>query len=134
MRFVSIILSAFLCLLLSGCGDGTLRVNGTVTFPDTSPLTQGTVVFASNSFLDKGTLDSNGRYKLKVPPGQYKVYIALASVKDETFVAPPNEPDAARYFPLVHSSFASLDQTPLTCDITKGGTQNFVVEPPEPQK
>ena len=130
MRFFSVILSVFLCPLLVGCGDGTLRINGTVTFPDGSPLTQGTVAFATGSFSTSGTLDASGRYSVNVPPGQYKVYIALASVFDETFVAPPDEPDAVRYIPLIHPSFGALETTPLICDITKSGSQNFVVEPP----
>jgi len=119
-----------LCLLLAGCGGGTLQVSGTIAFPDKSPLTQGTVVFASNTYIEKSTLDSNGRYKLNFPPDQYRVYIVFASVKDETFVPPPNDPDALRYIDLIHPSFTSLDQTPLTCDITKSGTHDFTVELP----
>jgi hypothetical protein len=93
-------------------------------------LTKGTVVFASGSYTATGVLDSNGRYSLNVPPGQYKVYIALASVFDETFVPPPDAPDAARYIDLVHSSFTSLATTPLICDIAGSGTQDFTIEPP----
>jgi len=131
MRFTSIILPVFLCLLLVGCGDGTMRVNGTVTFSDGSPLTQGTVTFANNTFSTSGALDSGGRYSVGVLPGQYKVYIALASVKDETFVAPADEPDAVRYISLVHPTFATLDTTPLTYEVTRSSTHNFTVEPPD---
>jgi len=129
MRFVSTLLSIFLCVSLAGCGDGTMHINGTITFPDGSPLTQGTVAFASNTFTTSGALDARGRYSVSVPPGQYRVYIALASVKDETFVPPPDEPDAARWISLIHPLFASLDTTPLTCDISRSGIQDFVVEP-----
>jgi len=107
-----------------------MRVSGTVTFPDGSPLTQGTVAFATDAFTTSGALDSRGRYSVNVPPGQYRVFIALASVKDETFVPPPDEPDAARWISLIHPSFASLETTPLTCDVSRSGTHNFVVEPP----
>jgi len=131
MRFISIILFVFLCVSLTGCGDGTVHIRGNVTFPDSTPLTKGTIVFASDKLIGKGNLDSRGFYRLNVPPGQYKVYIAFASVLDETFVPPPNDPDALRYVELIHPAFASLETTPLICDISKGGTQNFTVDPPE---
>jgi len=130
MKSISTILSIFLCLLLVGCGDGTMRVSGTVTFPDGSPLTLGTVAFATDTFTASGVLDASGRYSVNVPPGQYRVYIALASVLDETFVPPPHEPDAARWISLIHPSFASLETTPLTSEVSRSGTHNFVVKPP----
>ena len=130
MRLTSYILSVFLCLLLAGCGDGTMSVSGTVTFPDGSPLKKGSVAFATGSFSASSALDENGRYSISVPPGQYKVYIALASVLDETFVAPANEPEAVRYINLIHPTFASLETTTLACDVSKSGTHNFTVEPP----
>ena len=130
MRFSLIILPVFLCLLLVGCGGSTMNVKGKVTFSDGSPLTAGTVAFATSNFSASGPLDANGRYSVSVPPGQYKVYIALASKKDETFVAPPSEPDAVQYISLIHPTFGSLETTPLSCNITKSGTHDFTVEPP----
>jgi hypothetical protein len=131
MKLISLLPFILLCVSLTGCGDGTLRVNGNITFPDGAPLTKGVVVFATDTYTNKGTLDANGRYSISVPAGQYKVYIALAAVLDETFVAPPHEPDALRHIPLVHASFTTLESTPLTCDIKKSGMQNFTVEPPD---
>jgi hypothetical protein len=129
MRYI-LALTVLLCLSFAGCGDGTRKIQGKITFPDGSPLTTGTVVFASSQFTEKSTLNSDGQFSLAVPSGNYKVYIALAAKLDETFVPPPNEPDAVRYVELIHSSFASLSETPLTCDVSKSGEQNFTVEPP----
>ena len=133
MRFISTILILFLCVSLTGCGDGTVRVSGTVSFPDNSPLTVGAVIFANDTYTNQSALNSSGRYSINVPPGNYKIFIGYASVRDETFVPPPNDPDAVRHISLVHSMFASLDETPLICDITRGGAHNFTVENPEEQ-
>ena len=129
MRLFSVV-SLLLCVVLSGCGDGSLRVSGKVTFPDGSPLIRGTVVFDSGSFTNKAVLDSNGQYNIEVPTGQYKVYFTFTSVRDETFVPPPDEPDAQRYIELIHSSYTTLNSTALSCDVSKSGTHNFTVEPP----
>ena len=131
MRFISTPLLLILCVLFTGCGDGTVRISGTVTFPDNSPLTAGAVVFANDAYTKQSALDSGGRYSINVPLGSYKVFIGYASVRDETFVPPPDDPDAVRHISLVHPSYAALDSTPLICDITGGGTQNFTVEKPE---
>ena len=131
MRFLSIFLLFILCVSLTGCGDGMFRVSGTVTFPDNAPLTVGAVIFANDSYTNKSALDSRGGYSIKVPPGQYKVSIGFASIRDESFVPPPDNPDAVRHIELVHPSYASLDETPLVCDIVRSGTHNFTVERPE---
>jgi len=120
-----------LCVPLTGCGDGALRVSGTISFPDNSPLTAGAVIFSSSAHTGQGALDANGRYSMSLPPGNYKVHIAYASVPDKTFVPPADDPDAVRHIFLIHSSFASVDTTPLACDVTKSGTHNFTVEKPE---
>ena len=130
MRILSVV-SLLFCVLLSGCGDGSLRVSGKVTFPDGSPLTQGTVVFDSGNYTNKAVLDTNGQYNVGVPAGQYKVYFTFTSLRDETFVPPPDEPDAQRYIDLIHPSYATLNSTTLSCDISRGGQQDFTVEPPE---
>ncbi|MGL4594188.1 MAG: hypothetical protein ACRCUY_05615 [Thermoguttaceae bacterium] len=120
-----------LCTILVGCGSNMNTVSGKVTFPDGTPLKKGVVVFDSAIFTAKDQLKNNGTYRLEVPTGQYKIYIALASEQDPTFVPPPNEPDAARYISLVAPQFAAASQTPLECNVTGKTKFDFAVQAPE---
>ena len=128
------IIFALICLAVvsfSGCNSNTVRAKGKVSFPDGSPLKKGSVVFTSNDYAASGSLDASGNYSVDLPVGNYKVHIALASDLDESFVPPPNDPDAVRYIELIHPKFASLEKTPLTCEVAKGGKYDFEVESPE---
>ncbi len=122
MKYLLYLFPVIVLCLLIGCGNLS-TVSGTVTFEDGSPLTVGTVVFQSPTFVAKEVLNSSGRYSLKVVPGEYTVYISSASVLDETFVPPPDEPDAVRHIPLIDSQFASLSESQLKCTVT--GSQKF---------
>lgn len=138
-RFSALVFAALL-LGIVGCGSGNCSVSGNVAFPDGSPLTKGIVVFESPSGTGKGALDSSGHYVLGfhsatdgVPPGEYKVYIAMASTPDPNFVPPANEPDAAKYISLVAPEFESAASTPLRCKVERSGKHNFSVKaPPNP--
>ncbi|MDR2754467.1 MAG: hypothetical protein LBC20_02060 [Planctomycetaceae bacterium] len=133
---ISTLLLLFL-VLLTGCYSENVKVHGTVSFPDGQPLTKGVVVFQSEKHVAKGTLDDSGKFVLGsiriadgIPLGIYKVFITLASVPDKNFIPPPSEPDAMNYISLVADQYTSAEKTPLTCEITKSGTQHLVVEPP----
>ncbi|GHT33460.1 hypothetical protein FACS1894214_5230 [Planctomycetales bacterium] len=122
---------------MAGCHSGNASIRGTISFPDGQPLTKGTVVFQSEGHVAKGVLDSSGKYVLGsissadgLPPGIYKVFITFASVLDEKFVPPANEPDAVQYTSLIADNYASAEKTPLTCEVIRSGIQNFTVEPP----
>ena len=73
-------------LLLIGCG-GNVTVTGKVVFSDDgSPLTVGTVCFASNGSLARGDIQPDGTFTVGtlgerdgLPPGTYSVYILGAS-------------------------------------------------------
>ncbi len=120
-----------LALLVTGC-NGLSTVSGIVTFEDESPLTTGTVVFQSPSFVTKSVLDSSGRYSVKIPPGEYAVYIPFANQKDETYVPPVDDPDAVRYIELIDPMFASAATSPLECSVT--GSQTFDISVTKPTK
>ncbi|MDR1271296.1 MAG: hypothetical protein LBK82_17455 [Planctomycetaceae bacterium] len=127
----------FLFLFLfvfTGC-DSHVHISGTVTFPDGKPLTKGTVVFQSDTFVAKGDLNNSGQYYLGsfrksdgLPLGFYKVYISGAGAVPEGFVAPTGSEDSG-YVPWVDSRFASAAATPIQCDVSKGMTFNFQVDP-----
>lgn len=69
-------------LYLVGCSEN-IHFRGNVTYSDDgSPLTTGTVCFATDTFLARGYLKSDGSYMLGslnerdgIPPGTYRVYI-----------------------------------------------------------
>jgi len=83
-------LTLFISLCTWGCGNGNVNLNGKITFSDDgSPLTIGTVYFASGSHLARGDIDSNGTYQIGshsqkdgLPPGTYRVYISGAIKSD----------------------------------------------------
>jgi hypothetical protein len=127
-------LFVLLLLCVSGC-NSNVSISGTVTFPDGRPLTKGTVVFQSKTHIAKGELNNSGYYRLGslskydgLPPDTYKVYVSGAGATPEGFVAPPGS-DESGYVPWIDSRFRSAETTPLSCDITKGQTFDFQVEP-----
>ncbi len=83
--------SRFILLLLvlavvTGCNRGNVPLRGKVTFTDDgSPLTAGSVCFDDGIKLSRGTIKSDGTYRVGteketdgIPPGKYKVYIVGA--------------------------------------------------------
>ncbi len=132
-----VLFGAVSLLLLAGCGSGNAKISGRITFPDGKPLTKGVVIFQSATNVAKGMLDADGRYVIGsqyaadgLPPGTYKVFIALASELDPTFVPPSNDPDALRYISLVAERFCSEQTTPLSGEVTRSATMDFTVEAP----
>lgn len=136
MRNLLTVSFSFLILLAVGCGPN-VRVSGTVSFPDGTPLDQGVVVFESPKLVAKGPLNGSGGYRLGsikagdgLPPGNYKVYFAFTARQDASFVPPVNEPDAVRYIDVIDPKYASAASTPLTWDVKKSETVNLTVEHP----
>lgn len=75
------LVSVVMLVACIGCG-GRSQVTGTVKFADGTPLTYGTVNFASADTICKGQIESDGKFKMRtfkpgdgVPAGTYKVYI-----------------------------------------------------------
>ena len=106
----------FVLFFAVGCGNRNVQLGGTVTFEDGSPLTKGSVVFSTDTFMAGGDLDSNGKYlmgsyslKDGLPPGTYKVYIAGATEEVSA--------KAGGMWSLIDPQFGSFPSTPLTCEI-----------------
>ena len=73
---------AFLfCVVLTGCGDGTVQSSGTVTFSNGDPVPSGIVFFENPQFSYRGII-RDGVYEIEgvtsgsgLPPGTYTVYV-----------------------------------------------------------
>ena len=88
------------CVVLSGCGDGTVKSSGTVKFSSGEPVPYGTVFFETPQFSYTGKIQ-NGTYQIEgvqsgsgLPPGKYNVYVVGTdpvtelSLFDEKFTNP----------------------------------------------
>lgn len=118
--------------LFSGCGDNQ-KLTGKVVFSDGEPLTTGTVLFSSGTFLSRSFIKPDGSFavgSLKeddgIPPGKYKVYItdAIEAVPN------PKMPGEEMMKPLIAGKYASRDTTPLEIEIPGEKVYNITVERP----
>jgi hypothetical protein len=72
----------FGCLSFSGCNGKQVGLSGKIVFSDDgSPVTFGTVCFATSTFQAKGEIKKNGTFTMGslsasdgLPPGTYQVY------------------------------------------------------------
>jgi len=108
-----IVVLCFVVFLAAGCSD-KVQLGGTVTYEDGTPLTVGSVVFSTDSFMASGNLDSQGKYRMGslavkdgLPKGTYKVYIAGAEEEISMFAT----------YSLIDPKFGNYNSTPLTCEI-----------------
>lgn len=122
------------CCTTIGCGN-YIRVSGSVTFPDGTPLETGIVNFQSPTHIAKGTLQKGGRFTIGtfkvadgLPPGEYKVFITGAQKVRPDFVPNPKIDDLG-LISVIDERFSSPDQTPLAYTIEKKTTLNIVVDP-----
>ena len=78
---------------MSGCNNGRYSVNGRVTYPDGSPLTEGNVIGqtgeGAQSVTVQGTVKSDGSFSWGMerdgdgaPPGKYKVAVIARGLGD----------------------------------------------------
>jgi hypothetical protein len=118
----------FVVLLLSGC-DSKQQLTGKVTFSDGEPLTVGTVVFSTPTFISRANIGSGGTFNVGtnkegdgIPPGTYKVFVIGAEVAD------PKDSSGMSMLPIVAKEFTSESSTPLTVTIPGTKTFDIVVE------
>jgi hypothetical protein len=121
----------FLCLLaITGCGTD-VRVSGTVTFADGTPLEKGKITFENDRVFYFGKIQKNGSFSLGVikdgqgiPLGKYRVAVESYDVEgkglDEVLIH------------FVAKKFRDSTTSGIEYDIT-GKTTNLaiVVEKPE---
>ena len=119
-----------------GCGD-KIKFGGKVTFSDDgSPLTAGTVVFATDTLEARGSLQADGTYKMSsdkegdgLPPGKYKVYIRDAYTYERVGTA-ENATDVS--VALIDSKYSSPNSSDLECEVSSSKrTYEFKVDRPQ---
>ena len=123
-------------LLALGCGSDKVGLSGKVTFSDdNSPLTVGTVYFATASYEASGEIKEDGTYKVSsvsendgIPPGEYQVYI-LGAEKNLS----PSTNTYAQMEPLIDKKFTSKGTSGLTVKIDKS-TKTYDIEVDRPKK
>lgn len=99
-----------------GCGDGGpagATVQGTVTY-EGKPLERGVVLFNptdQEQSASRATIQSDGRYKLTVVPGEYKVVVNLFTETDSSLE--PGDPGYQEPKSLLPGQYSSLMRTPL---------------------
>lgn len=126
---------AFMVLLsllsFSGCGSGNVPFGGKVTFADGKPFTRGAVCFTNGTLSAFGPIQADGSYMLGglkagdgIPPGTYQVYLANFQEQISDDFA-----DVTVYRSEIALKYGSPDTSELSCEVTRGGRYDFVVEP-----
>jgi hypothetical protein len=118
------VVGLLLSLAAAGCGSGLYPVRGKVTFPDGTPMTEGTVVFESvdgdKPVTARGPIQSDGSYELGThkpgdgaPPGKYRVLVAPKydpnAVDKKPAAGPPLDP-----------RFTAFETSGLKFEVTAG--------------
>ena len=126
--FIPVLIVAALTV---GCG-GKPHIRGKVVFSDDkSPLTQGIVIFESDSgSVSRGELDKNGNYtvgSLKtndgLPPGKYKVYLTATEKITQN---PKGGLPLVEY--TVDRKYEKVGTSGLTVEVKKSMTFDFEVD------
>jgi hypothetical protein len=122
-----LILFIFLGIFFVGCSRN-VKVSGTVTYMDGTPVQHGSVVFDAPGYQASGQLSENGQYVLSeikpgdgIKAGSYKVRIAGASTGGDSDGNP-----LVRY---VDPKYTDSETSGLTAEVSGGKkTFNFQVE------
>jgi hypothetical protein len=117
-----------------GCSGGRYPVNGKVTYPDGTPLTEGNVIGlmgeGQTSVTVQGTVKSDGTFSWGTQrpgdgalPGKYKVIVVPRGLGDSE-IEQGMQPD-------VDSKFMNYDGSGITFEVKKGpNTLNITVTKP----
>lgn len=128
------IATAVLCLLvLLSCGCAPkVRVDGSVSFSDGSPLEKGAVMMSDGRSMYQGNIKPGGKFSLGVlkdgqgiPPGTYKVWITGVNGTDYS--------GASDEIQLIEPRFTSEKTSELSFEVKKGEPKpiDIVVEKPK---
>ena len=120
------------CLFLTGCGSGNVKVTGNVTYSDNGePVKSGTVVFSSEQVQGRGTI-KDGKYSVGlmedgdgVPPGTYTVASNSYPMPNMSTPTTPGG-DTLQNAPPDREVYYTKE--PLTVDVQKSMTIDFSVE------
>jgi hypothetical protein len=137
MRMKKILISFFAGLILVsfiGCSGG-VKVSGTVTYSDGSPLTLGSVVLTNGTNQHQGDINTDGTFRITGvrPKGTYQV--CIANTTEVKYLMKKNEngeevADERVETAHVAAKFCSTETSGLTIDATKSTKFDIVVEHP----
>jgi len=120
-------------ILAVGCGRGHVQLGGTVTYEDGTPLTFGSVIFSTETFMSSGNINPQGKYVMGsyherdgLPKGTYAVHISGA-VEEITIRGELSS------YSLIDPKFASSGTSPLTCEIPAPRNTFDIVVPRNPK-
>jgi hypothetical protein len=125
-------------LLLAGCGGGTGRLQGRVTFQG-KPVVSGTVqVFAADGSVHVGEIGADGRYEVRgIPTGPARIAVNSADRNQKTSLEKIGQGSRAKggearagnppgWFPL-DPKYADPAKSGITTAVA-GGTNEFNIE------
>ena len=123
-------------LFFCGCG-GKLPFGGTVTYSDDgSPVTRGTVILRTPTFIAQGAIQEDGTYTIGtnnatdgLPPGTYQV--TVVGTEDNIFLpANPNDVNSftiAKLIPKVDPKFENPETSGLSATVDRK-TRKFDIQ------
>ncbi len=117
-----------------GCGENQ-QLRGDIKFSDGKPVTHGTVIFATDTFLARGEIKDGaytmGTLKAKdgLPPGTYNVYVAGVDKP----VPPPKPGGMTTYANICADKFYSPKSSGLTCTVPAPKNRYDIVLEPHPK-
>jgi len=130
-----------MALIALGC-NGNVKVKGTVTLEDGTPLQSGRVIFEQENFSAVGAIE-NGKYQMGtkkendgVPKGDYVVYINGAMKPGEAIdvangidsqTGSQNIMQLTTFSPLVAKEYTEYQTSPLRCSVKNSMTFDIVV-------
>lgn len=120
MKTALCLLSLVLAVLLPGCSNRHVGVQGRVVYADNEePLECGTVAFTAANFHARGEIKEDGRFTIGsltdrdgLPPGEYRVYFSgtdLIEGMEENPVV----------IPRIAKKYTQADTTDLTVTVEK---------------
>lgn len=125
MRF-RILVVLVVCVLpfIGGCNSqGWVPAGGKVVYEDGSPVTSGSVVFTTESFMATGNINHDGTYALSslkegdgLPVGMYTVLVSASE---------PSANNSEVSVDLVDPVYANRKQALLKATVEKGGKNQF---------
>jgi hypothetical protein len=133
-----IFITSVLCLLFcfTGC-SGKIKISGTVTFSDGTPVTKGNVVFDNGTqsyfgIIKDGTYVTGGNKAIEgIPNGTYKVWLAQTETTENTLDT-DGHVTSYKVTQTIAKKFTSPNTTELTFEVKPDGQKTFdiVVEKP----
>ena len=127
-------------LFCIGCSD-TIKIHGTVTYSDGSPVTHGCVIFECGQEAALGMLNETGHYRLGrlkdgdgIKPGQYSVWLTGTEINESKIEGSGlNVTTTFSTMETVHKKFTRKATSNLTFEAKPGGpkTFDFIIERPE---